>query len=68
MKKIEKKIIFYILITLASIIACLKCHEYAITMRFNNNAWGGELFLLLIPYVVYMAIKNFRDYRSTKWM
>lgn len=56
-----RKFVFYLFLSLASIIACLKLHEYAASMRFNTDAWGGELMLLFIPYMVWLAIRNFKD-------
>ena len=57
------KVLFYVILSLTSIIAFLKCYEYASQFRVNNVA-GGELGLLFVPFIVGMAIKNYRDYRK----
>lgn len=59
----KNKVLFYVFLSLASIVAFLKCYEYASLFRVNNVA-GGELGLLLVPFIVGMAIKNYRDYRK----
>lgn len=59
----KNKVLFYVILSLASIIAFLKCYEYANLFRVNNVA-GGELGLLLVPFIVAMVIKNYRDYRK----
>lgn len=56
----KNRALFYVVLSLASIIACLKCYEYAIQFRVNNVI-GGEIGLLLIPFVVWMAVKIYRD-------
>lgn len=51
-----RRIVFYILLFILSLLLCRYAHTYADSLR-TSSAWGGEVFLLLIPYIVW----NFED-------
>ena len=59
----KNKLLFYLFLSLASLIAFLKCYEYARSLR-TNDVVGGEIGLLLIPFIVYMGIKIYKDGRK----
>jgi hypothetical protein len=61
----KTKLLFYFFLSSTSLIAFLKCYEYARTLR-GNDVVGGEIGLLLIPFIVYMAIKIYKDDRKAK--
>lgn len=60
-----EKVMFYLILTLASIIAVFKFHDIANLTRIGN-AWGGEVTLILIPLIVYFAISNLRLMKNEK--
>jgi hypothetical protein len=60
----KNKVIFYVILSLLSIIATLQCYTYAVQFRAVDVV-GGEIGLLLIPFIVWMGVKIYKD--DKKW-
>lgn len=64
MKKFLKRNYKTILLAVAVIIATIVCfnsaHNFATAQR-HCNALGGEIFILLIPYLVWIYYQNYKD-------
>lgn len=56
----KRKIIFYLIISLVSIIAFLLAHDYSNSLRVING-FGGELSFLFIPFLVWCVRKNVEE-------
>ena len=59
-KKYGKKILLAIGVVIAVILGYSLLHDIGTAQR-NYEAIGGEIFVFLVPYLIYVVIKNAKD-------